>query len=161
MGTDKIINGFLKSLNEEYLYLVKTRGFLKDLENKMVHEDLLTIDFCNIIQEFEMKAEYYLKLKEEMIFKVAGALNIESGRVSFKLLINLGYTDFRVLSGNINKMSLEVRQLLLKLSVLLRTFVRYNENEKRINKYVSQRNYSVKPVAADKESFINGYTWEV
>ncbi len=138
------VRNFLTFLSEEYGYLTKIKIFLIKIPKLITNGDINELEFQNFLEKYELETSRFLFEKNRHKEKIAEELNLKPEQVTFRMLVSMGFDDFRDKGHRVLRITNEISLLLLKTSVYIKNFSNLQREFRRLNNFLYQGDYNAR-----------------
>jgi len=139
----EIVNEFAEFLDQKYQYLLQIKLFLVGVPDLISNEKINQLEFQNFMEKYELETTKFLSEKNWYQEKIAEKLNIKKEEVNFKLLVNLGFSEFKEKGRKALHISNEITMILFKISVYIKNFSKLQQKFGQLNNFLYQKDYSI------------------
>ena len=143
---NEIVTEFAGFLERKYHYLTRIKLFLVGVPELFTDNKINQVEFQNFMDKYELETARYLSEKNWYQEKIAEHLNIKKEQVNFKLLVNLGFSEFEDKGRNVLRISNEITLLLFKIAVYMKNYLKLQREFSRLNTFLDQKDYSPRGV---------------
>ena len=144
MNADEIIKEFLNFLVEKYQALTKIKLFLVGIPELFANGKITEQEFQTFLEKYELETAKFISGKNHYQQEIAKKLNITKEQVNFKLLVDLGYKEFKDINRKALSISNEISLLLYKIAIYMKNFSKLQQEFMLLNNFLSQKDYSAK-----------------
>jgi len=138
------VQNFLAFLSEEYSYLTKIKIFLVKIPGLITDGDINELEFQEFLEKYELESSRFVYEKNRYKEKIAGELNLEPEQITFRMLANMGFDEFRDKGRQVLRITNEITLLLLKTSIYMKNFSNLQREFRRLNNFLYQRDYNAR-----------------
>jgi hypothetical protein len=131
-------------LSEEYSYLTKIKIFLIKIPGLITNGDINELEFQNFLEKYELETSRFLYEKNRYKDKIADELKLKPEQVTFRMLVSMGFEDFRDKGHRVLRITNEITLLLLKTSVYMKNFSNLQREFRRLNNFLYQGDYNAR-----------------
>lgn len=138
------VRNFLTFLSEEYSYLTKIKIFLIKIPKLITNGDINELEFQEFLEKYELETSRFVFEKNRYKEKLAEELNLRQDQVNFRMLVSMGFDEFRDKGRRVLRITNEITLLLLKTSVYIKNFSNLQREFKRLNTFLYQGDYNAR-----------------
>lgn len=138
------VRNFLTFLSEEYSYLTKIKIFLVKIPKLITDGDINELEFQNFLEKYELETSRFVYEKNRYKEKIAEELNLKPEQITFRMLVSMGFDDFRDKGRRVLRITNEITLLLLKTSIYMKNFSNLQREFRRLNNFLYQSDYNAR-----------------
>lgn len=139
---DEPVAGLYRVLQEECVYLHEILQVLAALPQVIAAGESSRIDFQNVLEKHEVRMATLLREKEEWLLRTAAYFQMPAGRVSCHFLSRMGYPEFEEVGLTAIRLTGQLSQRMIEVSVYLRNFARLHRAFYVLNRQFERSSYS-------------------
>jgi len=143
---DTLMKEFSDFLAEELQFLTNIKLFLARVPELLTSGEITQIEFQEFLEKYEIETARFLFEKNDYKDQIAEKLAISPAYFTFNLLAQLGFREFEDLSRRIFKAANEIGVQLVKVSIYLKNFTKLQQDFRRLNNFLYQKDYSLRGV---------------